>query len=542
MKRLLLCIIGMAAWAAAPAFAQGNVQKGTAAYRNKDYAQAITLLRAEIAAAPGSREAQYYLGLALWRVGKVDSAQIHLEKARSLDPSNPDYTYSLGSLYLEKKLYPEAERVFRAGLASKSKAFKARFNYGIGEVQLAAGSPDSALVYLIRAREEDPKDALIYAALGDTYAKQNIAALAIDNYSTAVQLDTTLAQVQYDLGKLLFDERRYNDALAHFRKAASIDPRFSGAFCETGNLFYLGRRYAEAIAEIKRCLELSPNSLEANMLMARALAANRQPGEALQYAKKAASIDTSSVEAARVLAQVAHAAGDDAEAVLAYRRLSQEGTLTAEEYMNFGRSYAALKKNSAAISMLEKAQAMDSTLGLYSEIGTLLYLEQRYPEAIASYDRQIAHDPKSASAYLNRGISYLRLGKMPDAIMSLRRGVELEPDNAQGHLWLAQCYATLDSVQQAKRQYEAVSRLDSTNAEALRYIGFTHLIGKDYAGAVPILEKALRLDPNSLQGRLWMAQAYALNRQKEKAIAEYHKVLKLDPHNADAEKGLRLLE
>ncbi|MGD1048754.1 MAG: tetratricopeptide repeat protein, partial [Candidatus Krumholzibacteriaceae bacterium] len=309
-----------------------------------------------------------------------------------------------------------------------------------------------------------------------------------------------------------------------------------------GNVYYLTKKYEESVRELQVYVSLNPRSLKGNLALAQALYANREPRLAVESAEKAASVDTAEAGAVRLLAKIYHDAKNDAKAADAFQRLARRDSLTAEEYMKWGRSLAALKKNPEAIAKLERAAAKDSTLDLQSEIGTLLYLQGRYPEAIAHYDRKIRSSPNAASTYLNRGISYLRLQNFPEAIRSFRKGIELEPGLVQGHLWLAQSYASLDSIDQASAEYKAVARLDSTNAESRRYIGFSHLVKKEYAAAVPSLERAVRLDPGSLQGHLWLAQAYALNREKDKAIIEYNKVLKLDPKNKDAQKGLQLLE
>ncbi|MGD1048550.1 MAG: tetratricopeptide repeat protein, partial [Candidatus Krumholzibacteriaceae bacterium] len=196
-------------------------------------AAALTLapeLNAQTGANPKSPEAQYNLGRSLWKAGKLDSALIHLKAARDLDKSNPDYLYSLGVLYLDMKMFSEAKQAFRAGLAAAPEGATGRFYYGLGRAhQMAADSLDAAIVSLLHAREEDPKNARVYAALGDAYAAQKIVPLALDNYKQAVDLDSTLVEAHFDLGVLLVRQRKYADALAEFRVAERLDPKFAEA-------------------------------------------------------------------------------------------------------------------------------------------------------------------------------------------------------------------------------------------------------------------------------------------------------------------------
>jgi len=56
-------------------------------------------------------------------------------------------------------------------------------------------------------------------------------------------------------------------------------------------LIYLERRYEEAIAEIGRAITIDPNDARSHWNMARALTAGGRPEEAVEYAEKAIRID-----------------------------------------------------------------------------------------------------------------------------------------------------------------------------------------------------------------------------------------------------------
>jgi predicted O-linked N-acetylglucosamine transferase (SPINDLY family) len=53
---------------------------------------------------------------------------------------------------------------------------------------------------------------------------------------------------------------------------------------------------------------------------------------------------------------------------------------------------------------------------------------ERNEEAIASYDRAIALDPKHARAYYDRGTAFIGLKRINDAVASYGRALELDPD------------------------------------------------------------------------------------------------------------------
>jgi len=513
MKRLLLCTSVLLLVTAVPVLAQEkNLQKGVAAYKNKNYTDAIPLLQSELVKSPDSKEANYYLGMALWNTGNSDSALVFLKKAYQRDSKNAEYTWSLGNLYLEKNMFVEAEQVFQAGLAVGKKSYKSRFYYGLGQAEMASDSLNSAIVYLMHAREADAKDVKTYIALGEAYSRQKVNSVAIENYRKAVELDSTLIDIRYELARLLYKSQQFNDALAEYKIIVQMDPSYRDAYYQIANLYYRaeprGSRFPEAI----------------------------------ENAEAAAEVDSTSVELTRLLTQLYYGTRDYAKAAEAYGRLAALDTLSAREYLDWGRSYQALKQNASAITALEKAVAMDSTLDLHFDIGTLLYNEQRYPEAIVHYEKKAQADSQSVGAYLNMGFSYIRLQKYAEAVKAFRKGVELRPDDLQGHLWLAQSYAMLDDLEQAKNEYMVVAKLDSTDAASRRYIGFYHLMKKQYPSAISYLQRSVALESGDAQAHLWLAQAFLLNHQGDQALVEYRRVLQLDPSNKEAQKRVKILE
>jgi superkiller protein 3 len=56
---------------------------------------------------------------------------------------------------------------------------------------------------------------------------------------------------------------------------------------------------------------------------------------------------------------------------------------------------------------------------------------QRYAEAITSYDRAIALDPKTEAAWFNRGLALANLERYKDAISAFDEALKINPNNTQ---------------------------------------------------------------------------------------------------------------
>lgn len=545
MKRLKSTILALSLFSAVVLCAQeARLFLAQEALRQDKFEEAITLLRAEVEREPNYEEAHYFLGLALQKSGRLEEAYAELKFVRDKNPKNGEYLFAFSTLCLDLKKYDEAKAAIEDGLRLKNG--KTNFLYARGLVYAAQDSLDQALIILMKAREAAPQDAKIYRAIADIYAKQKVTALALDYYREALRRDPNWAEGHYLVGKILQKDKQYHDALTAFKETVRLAPEHPEAYFDLGNLYFAGRKFSEAVTALQSYVQMHPNSFPGHLLLAKSYYATRQPVAAIAQAEQAAALNPESVETLRFLAGMYYDTRDYEGAVKSYERLeaaAKNGDLQAEDYVKWGRSLMRLKQNAAAITILEKAVGMDSTLAdVQFELGTLLVMEKRYAQAIPCFDKKIRADTTASGAYFNQGIAYIGLSDWLGAIRALKAGLALKPDYLEGRLALARSYAQMDSTQQAGVQYEEVLKLAPKHSEALKQLGYYNLIGKNYAKAILYLRKHVELEPKSEYGWLWLAQGSALNRQISEAKAAYQKVLQINPKNADAQKGLELLE
>lgn len=526
------------------------------AIQKKDYKKAVELLETELKRAPGMEEAHYYLGLALWEDGRKDDAIASVKKARQLSSKNPEYMFTLGNFLLEQKNYVEAKAIFNEGMKQKNKA---NFLFGLGLVYVAQDSTDKGLEFLLQAREANPNNSKIYRSIGDAYAKQKVLSLAIDNYSKAVEIEPGWLEVHFTMGKMLFRERRVNDALAAYKKAVEIDPTNPDANFEVGNLYYLAKRPAEALPYFETYVKLQPNSAKGQLMLAKSQYATRKLSEAILSADRATTLDPTT-EALELLARVNYDNSRDStsqkKAVDTFTRLSQTSgyEFDGDNYLRWGRALVRLQKYGEAIPKFESSLKMDSTqTDAYNELGGLYLREKRFDEAISSFDRKInasnAAELKSKSdstslarVYFNKGMCYMLKEDFADAAVTLRTGLAYEPNFERGLLWLAQSYGQIDSTEESRATYERLLGVNPNSPEANRMLGVYWLVKRNVDKAIPYLKKAVELKPADEMSHLWLAQSYHSAAKVPEARLEYNAVLKINPKNADAIKGLQLLD
>lgn len=97
--------------------------------------------------------------------------------------------------------------------------------------------------------------------------------------------------------------------------------------------------------------------------------------------------------------------------------------------------------------------AEDSPLRL-NDLGTALYKERRYEEALARFAEAVRRDPTFALAANNLGFTYYKLARYPESIEWFERTIAIDPRRAVAYLNLGDAYLKVGRMQDARRAFE----------------------------------------------------------------------------------------
>jgi len=81
-------------------------------------------------------------------------------------------------------------------------------------------------------------------------------------------------------GELLFTQRKLDEALAHYERAAALDPQYSQAWIYAGDCYYFQKKYAEAEQRFRKGVEVEPLNSQGWRFLADALVSQGKPGPA----------------------------------------------------------------------------------------------------------------------------------------------------------------------------------------------------------------------------------------------------------------------
>ena len=191
------------------------------------------------------------------------------------------------------------------------------------------------------------------------------------------------------------------------------------------------------------------------------------------------------------------------------------------------------------------------------------------PAAVNSYSQALALDPKSAEAFLGRGLVYIQLNDRPKAAEDLGKAVEhytregdynkaiicysnllgLNDQDSESFYNRGLCRVKLGQYQRSISDFEETIELDKDFFSGYLSLGKVyHKLG-DYELSVKYYKKAKKLDPASPQVYLGLAKAYFAkgkkssakkNRKKFEELSTYmdRERMKQDPEWRELLKGI----
>jgi tetratricopeptide (TPR) repeat protein len=154
----------------------------------------------------------------------------------------------------------------------------------------------------------------------------------------------------------------------------------------------------------------------------------------------------------------------------------------------------------------------------------------RFSEAVASFDRAIALEPRYVEAYAGRGIALRQLQRNDEALASFDRALVLRPASAELYNNRGNVLRHLQRLAEALASYERAIELQPRFAMAHNNRGLALQALRRYEEATASYQRALALQPDyaDAHNNLGVLQ-YELG-QPAAALASWRRALELQPH------------
>ena len=273
---------------------------------------------------PDQPQVAYTLALIWDGTGRSDLAIEQLRKANATSETDSAHRL-LGEIFVDRGEGDAAVREFERAIALRPQFWANHAALGVACFRL--GKYDQAEAAFRRVTELQPDNPWGFQQLGATYQARGDFATAMQHYERSIGLGP-LASTYSNIGTVHFAERRYEQAVAAYRRACELsrrDPRLrrnlGDALMKVGRPREARAAYVEAIALVQDALKVNPKSASNLALLAVCEAKVQRFAEARQHAANAVELAPSDPEILYRRA-IVHALAGDPDAALSSLRLA----------------------------------------------------------------------------------------------------------------------------------------------------------------------------------------------------------------------------
>jgi tetratricopeptide (TPR) repeat protein len=300
--------------------------------------------------------------------------------------------------------------------------------------------------------------------------------------------------------------------VAAYRRAIEVDPKFEPALNNLGNVLSDQGRFDEAIALYKKAIELNPKMPLPWNNMGNALRRKKQFDEAIANCRKAVELDPNYAVAHHNIGLALADQGRLVEAVAAYRKAIELEPRSAATYFDLGYALGRNGQTDEAIAAYRKAVEIDpKNVNAYINQGSALISKKRWAEAVAAFRKAVELEPKRVHAQANLGVALLNKGLTDEAVERLHAAVELDPDDLEVRKIL-EATTRLAAGRDKVARFRNGDFTPADNADRLEMVDWCQFLKLNYT-ATKLLEAVIAADPKAADdvkaGHRYNAACYA---------------------------------
>ncbi|MEG4483666.1 tetratricopeptide repeat protein [Microcoleus sp. D2_18a_B4] len=331
-------------------------------------------------------------------------------------------------------------------------------------------------------------------------------------------------------------------------------------FNQQGETYLSQGKIEEAIASCEQALKIHPNFAPAYKTLGNALQAQGRMEEARHWYAKAIEIEPNFAEVYANLGSLGAQQQKWQEAIGFYQKAIAIKPNFAGVYRNLAKVFGQIGKPEEAQQYWYQAFSLEPEKvapGEHLNMGDAFFRQEKFPEAIACYDRAIKLNPNVATAYQNLGEALKKQGKLEEATAYYRKAIELNAANArngsEGEQTLAGATATNGAVKQqpaATPVQQAVkppvqqavkppvqqavnSTINIEDPEAYKILAEGYFAQGKLEQAIAACKKALQIKPEAPLYKM-LGNALQAGGKSDEAKSCYVKAIEINPNFAEA--------
>ncbi|MBK8956356.1 MAG: hypothetical protein IPM34_12495 [Saprospiraceae bacterium] len=248
-----------------------SIQDGLRHLENENYKSAMDVFDKLIAMQPKAYINHYYKAEVYVAMGNSQAAKTSYLKGLEISSKCDECLIGLGRLDLNENKTAEATKHLESALKGNSK--NANIQALVGKAYLYADKPqpETALIYLEKARDLDPKQSKYWIYLGDAYQMKEDLGQAMTSYETAVEKDKNDPETYVKMARIWAAGKNLDLAVQNLQNAIKIDSGYALAYKELYEMLIRSRKFDQVIPILDKYVELSGSDVDAKVRLVKFL-------------------------------------------------------------------------------------------------------------------------------------------------------------------------------------------------------------------------------------------------------------------------------
>lgn len=276
--------------------------------------------------------------------------------------------------------------------------------------------------------KKDTKNASLYFKRGKLYHQLELDSLAILDFQTAIEHDSTKAEYYSAVGDLLFENKDISGSIKWIQRAVFLNPDDEIAHLKMGKLFMFTEDYPKAFAEINTVLKSNVYNPEAYFLKGMCYKGMKDTTKAISSFQTAVQTEPRYVDAHMQLALL-YGSKNDPLAIKYFENAYKADSSDLEPLYGQGMFWQNQSKFEEAKKVFRRIISIDHSYPKsYYNIGWMLLQEDSTEKAARQFSMAIQEKPDYTEAYFNRGLCYEIQGETTKAIEDYNQALSFNPE------------------------------------------------------------------------------------------------------------------
>lgn len=331
-------------------------------------------------------------GLTLLEQQQFAQAEAAFRKSLIHAPDRPSTLINLSITLINQQNFEEAKELLEKLLQIEPSNAEGYFYLGLAHKNLNLLS--DATKYLDKATEIAPQFFDAWLLKSDLYDVQQLPVKTLACYETLVSIKPDFLLAWKNMGFLLSELNRHEEAINAFSQAIKLDPNDCDTHFAKANALSEVDRRDDALSSLHCTIQLNPTHSKAHSICGLILSQQGLVDEARKSYQTALDLDPQDFQTWSNLGAALHSANKREEALIAYDKAISINPQFAEVWSNKGITLNDLKRYEEALIAYDKAISINSQYTeAWSNKGISLNDLKRYEEALAAYDKAISINP-----------------------------------------------------------------------------------------------------------------------------------------------------